>query len=106
VSRTITVSDDVYSQLHEISKEREISFDALIKELITDLPHQKKQTSWYQSFKQEMLKKHPELAEWTKEQFVFEFERLSRKAAEGLPFETLEEMECFMRREKFDPRRY
>jgi hypothetical protein len=71
-----------------------------------DLPHPKKQTSWYQSFKQEMLKKHPELAEWTKEQFVFEFERLSRKAAEGLPFETLEEMECFMRREKFDPRRY
>ena len=85
MSRTITVSDDVYSHLYEISRERGISFDVIIKELITDLPHHKKQTSWYQSFKKEMLKKHPELAEWTKEQFVLEFERLSRKAAEGLP---------------------
>jgi len=93
MSKTITVSDNVYSQLHEISRERGISFNALIEELITDLPHKKKQTSWYQSFKKEMLKKHPELAKWTKEQFVLEFEKLSKKAAEGLPFETLEEME-------------
>ena len=106
MSRTVTISDDVYSQLHEILRERGTSFNALIKELVTDLPNKKKQTSWYQSFKQEMLEKHPELAKWTKEQFVLEFERLSKKAAEGLPFETLEEMENFMRRENFDPRGY
>ena len=57
MSRTITVSDDIYSRLHEISRERGISFDVILKELITDLPRKRKQTSWYQSFKQEMLKK-------------------------------------------------
>jgi len=37
MSRTITVSDDVYSHLHEISREHGISFDVILKELITDL---------------------------------------------------------------------
>ena len=47
MSRTITVSDDVYFQFHEISNELGISFNDLIEELITALPHPQKQNQNY-----------------------------------------------------------
>lgn len=55
--------------------------------------------SCYQNFRRKMLEERPELANRTKEEIVKEFDRLSNKIAEGFHFETLEEMERFMRSE-------
>ena len=87
------------------AQNRGVSPDALAEKLISEAI-QRKTTSWYQTFRKNMLKERPELANRTKEEMVKEFDRLSNKIATGLHFETLEEMEQFMRREEFAPRRF
>ncbi|HIE26692.1 TPA: hypothetical protein EYP66_05360 [Candidatus Poribacteria bacterium] len=79
--------------------------NVLVEKLISEAI-QKQTTSWYQTFRKKMLKEKPELANRTRGEIVKEFDRLSNKIAAGLHFETLEEMEQFMRREEFDPRRF
>ncbi len=105
MAKTITVSDEVYFILRENAQNRGVPPNVLAEKLISEAI-QKKTISWYQTFRKNMLKRRPELANRTKEEIVKEFDRLSNKIAAGLHFKTLEEMEQFMRREEFDPRRF
>ena len=105
MSRTITVSDELYSILQENAQNRGVSPNILAEKLISE-GIEKNIISWYQTFRRNMLKDKPELANRTTEEIVKEFDRLSSKIATGFNFETLEEMEKFMRREEFDPRRF
>jgi hypothetical protein len=105
MAKTITVSDEVYFILRENAQSRGVPPNVLAEKLISEAI-QKKTISWYQTFRKNMLKGRPELANRTKEEIVKEFDRLSNKIATGLHFKTLEEMEQFMRREEFDPRRF
>lgn len=104
--KTIVVPDEVYKSLEEAAKDRGMSLDVLLRDLVTNLSPKGKKISWHESFKQDILKKNPELAHWTKEQFQKEFDRLSKKAADGLKFQRLEDMERFMRREEIDPKQF
>jgi predicted CopG family antitoxin len=105
MARTINISEEVYQALKEDAQDKGISPDALAEKLISGIV-QKKTSSWHQSLKEKILKENPELANRTKDEIIKEFDRLSNKIAENSGFETLEEMEQFMRREEFDPRRY
>jgi predicted CopG family antitoxin len=105
MAKTITISDEVYSVLRKDAQSRGVSPDALAEKLIARAI-QKETASWYQTFRKKILEEKPELANKTKEEIVKEFDMLSDKIAAGLHFETLEEMERFMRREEFGPRRF
>lgn len=105
MAKTITISDEVYSILKKDAQNREMPPSVLAEKFISEAI-QKKTTSWYQTFRKKMLEERPELVNRTKEEIVEEFDRLSNKIAAGLHFETLEEMEQFMRREEFGPRRF
>lgn len=105
MGKTITISDEVYSALKKDAESRGISPNVLAEKLISRAIQQET-VSWYQTFRKKMLEERPELANRTKEEIVKEFDMLSDKIAAGLHFETLEEMERFMRREEFDPRRF
>lgn len=98
MAKTITVSDEAYSILQEDAQNRGMLPNVLAEKIISEVI-QKNTISWYQTFRKNMLKERPELANRTKEEMVKEFDRLSNKIATGLHFETLEEMEQFMRRE-------
>jgi hypothetical protein len=105
MAKTISISEKVYSILEKDAQNRGMSPDALAEKLISEAV-QRKATSWYQMFRNKMLEERPELANRTKEEIIKEFDRLSSKIAAGFHFGTLEEMERFMRREEFDPRRF
>ena len=91
MAKTITVSDEAYSILQEDAQNRGMLPNVLAEKIISEMI-QKKTISWYQTFRKNMLKERPELANRTKEEMVKEFDRLSNKIATGLHFETLEEM--------------
>ena len=103
--KSIAISDEVYSALEEDARSRGVPPEVLAEELISRVI-KKEDASWYQTFRKRILAERPELASKTKEEILREFDMLSDKIAEGFRFETMEEMEQFMRREEFDPRRF
>jgi len=104
MTKTIAISEDIYRILEEYAQSRGLAPDALVEKLISE-SIQRGTKSWYQTFREKMLEKNPELANRTKEEILKEFDRLSDKIAQGIHFKSLEDMERFMRREEFDPRR-
>jgi hypothetical protein len=64
---------------------------------------EKSTKSWYQSFREKTLKENLELENRSREDVLREFDRLSDKIAQNVHFESLEDMEKFMRREELDP---
>ncbi|HGJ66120.1 TPA: hypothetical protein ENS27_12165 [bacterium] len=104
MSKSITISENIYRILEEDAQDKGISLDALAEELIYKSIG-RRSVSWYQSFREKMLKENPELANRTIDSISKEFETLSDKIAQGIHFESLEDMQKFMRREEFDPRR-
>lgn len=105
MSKTITISEDIYRILEENAQDKGISLDALAERLISK-SIEKSTKSWYQSFREKMIEENPELANRTREDVLNEFEKLSDKIAQSIHFESLDDMERFMRREEFDPRRF
>jgi hypothetical protein len=96
MAKTITVSDEVYSILQGNAQKRGVPLNILAEKLISE-GIEKNTTSWYQMFRRNMLKEKPELANRTKEEIIKNFDQLSNKIAAGIHFETLEEMEQFIR---------
>ncbi|MEK7400140.1 MAG: hypothetical protein AAB116_24610 [Candidatus Poribacteria bacterium] len=105
MSKTITISEDIYRILEENAQDKGISLDALAERLISK-SIEKSTKSWYQSFREKMIEENPELANRTREDVLNEFEKLSDMIAQSIHFESLDDMERFMRREEFDPRRF
>jgi len=56
----------------------------------------------WESLKKQIEAKYPEVKRMNNKERVKLFEQLSQKAAEKLPFQTLEEAEKFMRRQDYD----
>jgi hypothetical protein len=104
MSKTITISEDIYRILEEDAQNKGISLDVLVEKLISK-SIEKSTKSWYQSFREKTLKENPELENRSREDVLKEFDRLSDKIAQNIHFESLEDMEKFMGREELDPRR-
>ena len=105
MAKTITISEEIYQVLKEDAQDRGMSPDILAEKLISEAV-QNRTSSLYQSLRERILEENPELANMTEEEIIKEFDRLSDKITENCGFETLEDMERFMRREEFDPRRH
>lgn len=104
-SKTITISEDIYRILEEDAQNRGLLPSILAEKLISESIHRSTKP-WYQSFREKMLEENPELANRTREDILKEFDKLSDKMIQSIHFESLEDMERFIRREEFDPRRF
>ncbi len=62
--------------------------------------------SFWEEVKQQIAAEQPELLEMTKEERIEDFERLSAKIADNLPYDTPEEFMRAMRGDGFDLARY
>ena len=59
--------------------------------------------SYREELKERIAQKDPQFLELTRNERAKEFERISAKVANGLPYRTPEELKKAMRREDFDP---
>lgn len=62
-------------------------------------------TSAYDNLKKRILSKHPELAKETPEQARRRFDKISEKIRRSLPFKTWQEMDRFVKGDRFGLRR-
>jgi len=86
--KTITISEDIYLILEEDAQNKSISLDALVEKLLSE-SIEKSTKSWYQSFRDKMIKENPELENRSREDVLKEFDRLSNKIAQSIHFESL-----------------
>ena len=117
---TITLSEDLEKQLHGIAVDRGESVESLVVSAVRQyiihtatgeaLKSLAESRQLHRQVKEQMRQRNPALRKQLSHSQVAELmDRLSEKAAEGLPFDTWREAEVFMRGETrydFDRQQY
>ena len=120
MSLTITLSEDLEKQLRDIAADRGDSVESLVVSAVRwyiiqtsdeeTLESLAESRQLHQQVKEQMCQRNPALRKRLSHSQVAELmDRLSEKAAEGLPFDTWREAEVFMRggtRYDFDRQQY